>query len=200
MFNVNIRVYFSVLNVFIVCIRNTTMFKLIPLMCTHVYSNMFSTVHPPRELKDCPSNMGISMVKWTKKIVQYTQKINLLVKGLKSSKALFNFDFFSWWSLLSYLMLKCRKSSWELQKLSLKVMLKSKCLSLGLDVDFMTLIYFKLEFSFIFVELINLRVSSQNFMKNHQHNAILSYFKQILDNHMFNITYLHTTCTVFYNT
>ena len=47
MFNVSIREYFSVLNVFIVCIRNTTMFKLIPLLCTHIYSYMFSTVHPP---------------------------------------------------------------------------------------------------------------------------------------------------------
>ena len=25
-------------------------FKLIPLLCTHVYSYMFSTVHPPRPL------------------------------------------------------------------------------------------------------------------------------------------------------
>ena len=48
MFNVSIREYFSVLNVFIVCIRNTTVFKLIPLLCTHGYSYMFSTVHPPR--------------------------------------------------------------------------------------------------------------------------------------------------------
>ena len=47
MFNVSIRDYFSVLNVFVVCIRNTAMFKLIPLLCTHVYSYMFSTVHPP---------------------------------------------------------------------------------------------------------------------------------------------------------
>jgi hypothetical protein len=39
---------FSVLNVFIVCIHNTTVFKLIPLLCTHVYSYMFSTMHPPR--------------------------------------------------------------------------------------------------------------------------------------------------------
>ena len=37
---------FSVLNVFIVCIRNTVVFKLIPLLCTHVYPDMFSTVHP----------------------------------------------------------------------------------------------------------------------------------------------------------
>ena len=48
MFDVSIREHFSVLNVFIVCIRNTAVFKLIPLMCTHVYSYMFSTVHPPR--------------------------------------------------------------------------------------------------------------------------------------------------------
>jgi hypothetical protein len=46
MFNVSICEYFSVLNVFTVCIRNTAMFKLIPLLCTHVYSYMFSTVHP----------------------------------------------------------------------------------------------------------------------------------------------------------
>ena len=35
-------------NMFIICIRNTTKSKTIPLMCTHVYSYMFSTVHPPR--------------------------------------------------------------------------------------------------------------------------------------------------------
>ena len=46
MFNVSILEYFSVLNMFIVCIRNTTMFKLIPLLRNHVYSYMFSTVHP----------------------------------------------------------------------------------------------------------------------------------------------------------
>ena len=42
-----------------------------------------------------------------------------------------------------------QKWSWDLQHLSLQVMLKSKCLSLALDVDFMTLIILKLEFSFI---------------------------------------------------
>ena len=67
-----------------------------------------------------------------------------------------------------------------------------------LDVDFITLTILKLEFSFIFLEfIIYLRASSQNFVENHQFNVILSYFKQILDNHLFNITYLHTTCTVF---
>ena len=57
MFNVSIREYFSVLNVFIVCIRNTTVFKLIPLVCTHVYSYMFSTVHPP-------SNYDVGGMRW----------------------------------------------------------------------------------------------------------------------------------------
>jgi hypothetical protein len=48
MFNVSIREYFSVLNVSIVCIRNTARSKSIPLLCTHVDSYKFSTVHPPR--------------------------------------------------------------------------------------------------------------------------------------------------------
>ena len=81
--------------------------------------------------------------------------------------------------------------------LSIKVMLKSKWLIMVLYVDFMTLTILKLEFSFIFLEfIIYLRVSSQNFVKNHQFNVILSYFKEILDNHLVNITYFHTTCTV----
>ena len=40
---------FLVLNVFIVCIRNTAMFKLTTLLCTHVYLYMFSTVHRPSD-------------------------------------------------------------------------------------------------------------------------------------------------------
>ena len=86
----------------------------------------------------------------------------------------------------------------KLRYLSLKVLLKSKWLSLVLDVDFMTLTNLELEFSFIFLEfIIYLRATSQNFVENHQFNIILMYFKQILDSHLFNITYLHTTCTVF---
>ena len=77
-------------------------------------------------------------------------------------------------------------------------MLKSKWLSLVVDIDFMNLIILKLEFSFIFLEfIIYFRASSQNFMKNHQCNVILSYFKQILDNHLFNITYLHIASNSF---
>jgi hypothetical protein len=47
MYNVSIHEYFSVLNVFIVCIRNTTRSKSIPLLWIHVDSYKFSTVHPP---------------------------------------------------------------------------------------------------------------------------------------------------------
>ena len=35
-------------NIYTICIRNTARSKSIALMCTHVYSYMFSTVHPPR--------------------------------------------------------------------------------------------------------------------------------------------------------
>ena len=64
MFNVSIHEYFSVLNVFIVCIRNTAMFKLIPLLCTHVYLYMFSTVHPPWGLVQTGSST--LMAKWSR--------------------------------------------------------------------------------------------------------------------------------------
>jgi hypothetical protein len=53
MFNVSKREYFLVLNVSIVCIRNTARSKSIPLMCTHVDSYKFSTVHPPRVNSIC---------------------------------------------------------------------------------------------------------------------------------------------------
>ena len=67
-----------------------------------------------------------------------------------------------------------------------------------LDIYFMTLTILKLEICVKFlVWIIYLRASSQNFVENHQFNIILSYFKQILDNHLLNITYLHTICTVF---
>ena len=65
-------------------------------------------------------------------------------------------------------------------------------LSLVLDVDFMTLTILKLEFSFMFLEfVIYFKASSQNFVENHKYNVILLYCKQILDIHLFNITYLH---------
>jgi hypothetical protein len=53
MCNVSIRECFSVLNVSVVCIRNTARSKSIPLLCTHVDPYKFSTVHPPRFLEAC---------------------------------------------------------------------------------------------------------------------------------------------------
>ena len=38
-------------NIYTICIRNTARSKSIPLLCTHVYSYMFSIVHP-RDFKD----------------------------------------------------------------------------------------------------------------------------------------------------
>ena len=144
--------------------------------------------------------MDASMVKSTTKVLRYTKTIIFLVKGLKIEKvkALFKLNLFSWWPLLLCWILKCMKSSWDLQFLSLKVVLRSKWLSLNLDVDFMTLTISKLDFSFIFLEfIIYSRAPSHNFVKNHQLNVILSYFKQSLDNHLFRITYLQTTWTIF---
>ena len=76
MFNVSICEYFPVLNVFIVCICNTAVFKLIPILCTHVYSYMFSTVHPPRvslmkrNLHEINLNPSSSLIK--QNVVSYT--------------------------------------------------------------------------------------------------------------------------------
>ena len=69
----------------------------------------------------------------------------------------------------------------------------------GFGRRFHDLIYFEVGIFFIFFELtIYLRASSQKFVENHQFNVILSYLKQLfLDIHLFNVTYLHTTCTVF---
>ena len=143
--------------------------------------------------------LGASMVKWIEKVLLYTKTIIFLVHGHKSSsKGLFKLDFFFMMTFVVVLNTQLWKSSWDLQCLSLKVMLKSKWLSMLLDVDFMTLTISKLEFSFIFlVFIVYLRASLWNFVENHQFYVILSYYKQILDNHLFNIPYMHTTCTVF---
>ena len=77
MFNVSIREYFSVLNVFIVCIRNTAMFKLTLLLCTLVYSYMFSTVHPPRAVK---FNISCELLTY----ISYFQKIEVGPKPMES--------------------------------------------------------------------------------------------------------------------
>jgi hypothetical protein len=58
------------------------------------------------------------------------------------------------------------------------MMLKSKMVESGLDVDFMTLTILKLEFSFIFLDFIIYLRASQNFVENHHFNVILSYLKE----------------------
>ena len=82
------------------------------------------------------------MVKWT--CILKPQFFGQRPKS--SSKALLRFKYFSWWPLLLCWILKCWKSSWDLQHLSLKVMLKSKWLSMVLDIDFMTSTILKFEF------------------------------------------------------
>ena len=78
-------------------------------------------------------------------------------------------------------------------------MLKSTWLNLVLNMDLMTLHVLKLEFFlFLFLEfIVYLRSPSQNFVENLHFDVILSYFRQILVNYLFDITYLHTTCIVF---
>ena len=49
--------------------------------------------------------------------------------------------------------------------------------------------YFEVGFIFMFLEfIINLRATLQKFVEKHQFNVILSCFKQILDNYVFNIS------------
>ena len=45
-------------NKYTICIRNTERSKSMPLMCTHVYSYMFSTVHPLRRSYFCSKGMS----------------------------------------------------------------------------------------------------------------------------------------------
>ena len=42
-------------NMYTICIRNMARSKSIPLLCTHIYSYMFSTMHPPRLAHLSPS-------------------------------------------------------------------------------------------------------------------------------------------------
>jgi hypothetical protein len=52
----------------------------------------------------------------------------------------------------------------------------------------MTLNIMKLEFFLTFLEfIVNLRASLQKFVEQHEFDVILSYFKQMLDNYVFNI-------------
>jgi hypothetical protein len=85
MFNVSIREYISVLNVSIVCIRNTARSKSIPLLCTHVDSYKFSTVHPPSGVPLVP------MVFWAKEKTPWHDEI--LIKLFQQLKPTIGHDF-----------------------------------------------------------------------------------------------------------
>ena len=100
-------------------------------------------------------------------MLRYTKTIIFLVNGLKVvAKCCLN-----WISSHDGLFCRVEYSNIENQveifkTYHEKVMIKSKWLSLVLDVDFLTLIILKLEFSFIFLEfVIYLRASSQNLWK-----------------------------------
>ena len=63
---------------------------------------------------------------------------------------------------------------------------------------FHDLIYFEVgNFSILLKLIIYLRPSSLNFVENHKFNVNLFYLKQNLNNYLFNITYMHTTCAFF---
>ena len=96
-----------------------------------------------------------------------------------------NIIIFSWWLLLLYEICKCRMRSWDLKKLLLKVMLKSTWLNLVLNVNFMNLNILKLEFFHFLEFIIYLRLSSQNFVENHQFKwNLLYFFLKIVDYHL----------------
>ena len=75
-----------------------------------------------------------------------------------SAKYCLHWIFFSWCPLLLSWVLKNKISRWDLQKISLIILLKRYWLKMVLDIDFMTLNILKDFFSFIFLEFVmNLR-------------------------------------------
>ena len=73
-------------------------------------------------------------------------------------------------------MFKCKVPKWNLQNLSLKVMLKNKWVDLVLDTNFMTLTNFSLILFMLLDFIVLLRSPSNHFGKNHQLNVTLSFF------------------------
>ena len=84
-------------------------------------------------------------------------------------------------------------------KLIIKDNAQNQMAKFGFGRNFHDLNYFELDsFFFIFVEfIIQSRSSSNNFVEIHQFNPILSYFKQVIGNYLFNMTTCTPTCTVF---
>ena len=129
---------------------------------------------------DCEPNekiYGTSMVKWIKTMLRYTKAIVILGRRPKSSsKVLFRLNCLSWWPLLLCQILNWRIWSWDLQYLSLIVMLKSNWLSLDLNVDFMTLTILKLDFfSCSLNSFFTWGHHHKNFIKKHKLYVILYY-------------------------
>ena len=82
--------------------------------------------------------------------------------------------------------------------LNIKSDAQKQMIKFGFGRRFHDINYFEVMIFYIFLEfIISLKASSQNFVENHQFYGILSCFKQILERHLFNITYLHTTYTIF---
>ena len=138
------------------------------------------------------------MVKWTKIVLCYTKTIIFLVKGLKVvAKSYLNWNFFM---MTSIVVLNTQMQNIKLRSsiLSIKSDAQKQMVESDFGCRFHDPNYFEVINFFLFLEfIIYLRASPHNFVKNHQFNVILTYFKQILDSHLFNITYLHATCNIF---
>ena len=89
---------------------------------------------------------GASMVKWTKEVLWY-------LTSKSRSKMLFTMNKFSCWPMLLCQALKCKIPRWDLQDLSLKIMLRSKWLDLVSNINFITLSTLNLIFYLIFLDV-----------------------------------------------
>ena len=135
-----------------------------------------------------------SMVKWTKKMLQFTKTIIFLVKGLKVvAKRCLN-----WISLRANLcycvwILKCRKSSWDLKYSSLKVMLKSKWFEYSFRHRFHDLNYFEVG---IFFHIPWIRYLLEGIMTRFCGNPIIPMFFILLwTNFRQSLVRYHLLCT-----
>ena len=123
----------------------------------------------------------------------YTKTIISLVKRLEIiRKCCLSWISLSRCPLLLCKVLKYKISKWGPQNISLKVLFKRYWLKIGLHVDFMTSNILKLDFYFLFFYIpwihYKLEGTITRISRKHQLNVILSCFKQILDDYLFNIS------------
>ena len=141
-------------------------------------------------------HMGASIVKWAKKALRYTKTI-IFVRSLKVvAKRCLN-----WISFHDDLCCCVEYSNVETQVEIFNILIvkrdaQKQMVESHFGCRFHDLNYFEVGI-FFHIPWILLEGIITKLCENHQFHVILSYFKQILDNHLFNITYLHTTCTVF---